>query len=95
MATDCKTLVEAYLAWLRDRISVAEIDGVCEITTPFLDRHNDQLQIYVEREGDRLRLTDDGYVIGDLQSSGSTRSIGEKCSKQFSMDSAFAKKTVA
>ncbi|NQU21721.1 MAG: DUF1828 domain-containing protein [Candidatus Nealsonbacteria bacterium] len=70
MATDCNGLVDAYLAWVRDKITVADVDGICEITTPFLDRHNDRLQIYVVRQGDQLRLTDDGYIIGDLESSG-------------------------
>jgi hypothetical protein len=70
MATVCDELVESYLSWVRDRISVADIDGVCEITTPFLDRHNDRLQIYVEKTDKGLRLTDDGYVIGDLEASG-------------------------
>lgn len=70
MTTDCQTLVESYVAWLRDRIGTEDIDGICEITTPFLDRHNDRLQIYVERRGGRLRLTDDGYIMGDLESSG-------------------------
>jgi hypothetical protein len=70
MTADCRSLVDAYLAWLRDKIVVVNINGVCEITTPFLDRHNDRLQIYVQREGDQLRLTDDGYIIGDLESCG-------------------------
>ncbi|MHC4181154.1 MAG: DUF1828 domain-containing protein [Planctomycetota bacterium] len=70
MAADCQDLVDAYLAWLRDKIIVADINGICEITTPFLDRHNDRLQIYVQRKGDQLRLTDDGYIIGDLESCG-------------------------
>ncbi len=70
MPADCKSLVDAYLAWLRDKIRVADINGVCEITTPFLDRHNDRLQIYVQRKGDHLRLTDDGYIISDLESCG-------------------------
>jgi len=70
MAASCETLVDTYVAWLRERISVVDIDGVCEITTPFLDRHNDRLQIYVQPAGDRLRLTDDGYILGDLESSG-------------------------
>lgn len=70
MAEDCKSLVDSYLAWLRDKIVVADIDGVCEITAPFVDRHNDRLQIYVRRNGDRLRLTDDGYIIGDLEACG-------------------------
>lgn len=70
MATDCESLVECYLDWLREKIATQEIDGICEITTPFLDRHNDRLQIYVQRHGNQLRLTDDGYVIGDLEASG-------------------------
>ncbi|MCH8150836.1 MAG: DUF1828 domain-containing protein [Planctomycetes bacterium] len=66
----CQELVEAYIEWLRSRISVAEIRGVCEITTPFLDRHNDYLQIYVKRSNGNLVLTDDGYTIRDLALSG-------------------------
>lgn len=70
MSTKCQELVDAYLAWLRSKISVADINGVCEITTPFLDRHNDRLQIYVVGTSSGLRLSDDGYIIGDLEASG-------------------------
>ena len=70
MATDCESLVDSYVNWLRERITTEDIDGICEITTPFLDRHNDRLQMYVERRGAQLRLTDDGYIIGDLETSG-------------------------
>ncbi len=66
----CAQLVESYVNWLRQRISVADIEGVCEITTPFLDRHNDHIQIYVERTDEGLRLTDDGYTLADLEASG-------------------------
>src|SRR5208282_6825471 len=41
-----------------------------EITTPYLDRHNDALQIYVRRENDGFVLTDDSYIVHDLESSG-------------------------
>jgi hypothetical protein len=41
-----------------------------EITTPYLDRHNDALQIYVRAENGGYVLTDDGYTIHDLQASG-------------------------
>jgi hypothetical protein len=70
MNTECERLVTAYLSWLKTKYSVKNIDGICEITTPFLDRHNDRLQIYVEQKNGALRLTDDGYVIGDLEMSG-------------------------
>ena len=63
-------LVNTYIEWFKQKISVKDIKGVCEITTPFLDRHNDHLQIYVKKEGDTLLLTDDGYTIRDLELSG-------------------------
>jgi len=70
MAKTIAQLIDEYVRWLRDSISVATIGDAFEITTPFLDRHNDHIQIYVKQEGDRLVLTDDGYVLGDLKQSG-------------------------
>lgn len=70
MIKDCQDLVNAYIEWLRERIKLEDINGVCEITTPFLDRHNDHLQIYVKKSDGGLVLTDDGYTISDLQLSG-------------------------
>jgi len=70
MIKDCKDLVNAYIEWLRQKISIEEIKGICEITTPFLDRHNDHLQIYVKKSDGGLLLTDDGYTISDLRLSG-------------------------
>jgi hypothetical protein len=70
MIQDCENLVKDYIDWLRQRISIESVNGVCEITTPFLDRHNDQLQIYVKKTDNSLILTDDGYTINDLKSSG-------------------------
>lgn len=63
-------LINDYVDWLRQEIDSKSIDGYVEITTPFLDRHNDRLQIYVAGDGDKLVLTDDGYIISDLKSSG-------------------------
>ncbi len=37
---------------------------------PFLDRHNDALQIYARRENGGFLLTDDSYTVHDLQASG-------------------------
>jgi hypothetical protein len=70
MSSNCAKLVAAYLAWLKAKITVTEINGVCEITTPFLDRHNDRLQIYVRKKEGTLLVSDDGFVISDLEISG-------------------------
>lgn len=41
-----------------------------KISTPFLDPHNDEIEIYVQKSGDQIKLTDDGYTIADLVSIG-------------------------
>jgi len=43
---------------------------IAEITSPFMDRHNDHIQIYVKKTIEGFILTDDGYTISDLQASG-------------------------
>lgn len=67
---ECDLLVEEYVSWLRRGLEVEAMNGACELTTPFLDRHNDHLQIYAERVGDHIVLSDDGYILADLEQSG-------------------------
>src|SRR5688572_28238432 len=71
MNPEYESLVESYVQWLRNRTQLADVDGVCEITTPFKDRHNDRIQIYVQaKQGSGYELHDDGYTISDLKMSG-------------------------
>ncbi len=67
---EIKQLVDDYTAWLRDRTTLRSIDDWVEITTPYLDRHNDSLQIYAKRQNGEFLLTDDGYTLDDLELSG-------------------------
>ncbi|TEU18878.1 MAG: DUF1829 domain-containing protein [Anaerolineales bacterium] len=69
--SECDAIIREYLAWLRAGLSVAEVrEGICEITTPFVDRHNDSLQLYLfQKDGDYI-LTDDGYTLSNLEMSG-------------------------
>ena len=70
MIRDIQALVEQYSEWLKDRTSLREVGDYVEITTPYLDRHNDYLQIYAKRVNGEFVLTDDGYVVDDLEMSG-------------------------
>ncbi len=70
MLGDLRDLVEQYSVWLRESTNLREIGEWIEITTPYLDRHNDQLQIYARREAGNFLLTDDGYTMRDLEASG-------------------------
>jgi hypothetical protein len=70
MIHDIQRLMDAYHAWLKDKSVLRQIDDWVEITTPYLDRHNDYVQIYAKRANGGFILTDDGYTIDDLEQSG-------------------------
>jgi len=70
MISDIQRLLNGYLQWLNESISLRQIDEWVEITTPFLDRHNDYLQIYIRKDNSVYILTDDGYILEDLKMSG-------------------------
>lgn len=71
MIHEIERLLNDYRAWLKDRTTLREMNGSwVEITTPYLDRHNDALQIYARRENAGFVLTDDSYTIHDLEASG-------------------------
>lgn len=63
-------LIDDYSRWLKERIALREIGDWVEVTTPFLDRHNDHLQFYVRREDGTFVLSDDGHTVQDLKASG-------------------------
>ena len=70
MIDEITALVENYRDWLHGQTTIKVIDDFTEITTPFLDRHNDCLQIYAHKVNGGYILCDDGYIIDDLTISG-------------------------
>lgn len=67
---EVQNLVDKYPAWLKDKTVLREVNEHVEITTPFLDRHNDNIQIYIKKQNNAYILSDDGYTISDLETSG-------------------------
>jgi hypothetical protein len=69
--TTIDNLITTYYTWLRAKTSVQDVDGQWSvITTPYLDRHNDYLQIYVRTHpSGGYELSDDSYIITDLANS--------------------------
>jgi hypothetical protein len=67
-----ENLTDQYFSWLRSKTTTKQIDGWTEITTPYIDRHNDYIQIYVRKDKDEWILTDDGETLSDLALSGCT-----------------------
>jgi len=73
MENAIRNLVDSYIQWLKEGLAAVEIEGegeTYEITTPFLDRHNDHLQIFIRLENGKVILTDGGYTLTDLAISG-------------------------
>ncbi len=66
---ECKKLVSGYLAWVRKGLTVHELKrgGTCVITTPFVNRINDCLQVFAERKGGMVCLHDGGDVLAELK----------------------------
>ena len=56
MVLEVQNLINEYTRWLSDKTKLRQIKDLVEITTPYLDRHNDYLQIYVRKENG-------GYII--------------------------------
>jgi len=70
MLCEIEQLTENYFIWLKDKTILKQLHDWVEITTPFLDRHNDYIQLYVRKEQSQFVLTDDGYTIADLKQAG-------------------------
>ncbi|MGD0094473.1 MAG: DUF1828 domain-containing protein [Planctomycetota bacterium] len=75
---ECEKLIGDYLRWLKEELRVSELEDACRIATPFLDRHNDEVEIYAQKQKGGILLTDDGYTLSDLESCGMTFSTEKR-----------------
>jgi hypothetical protein len=72
MTSNIETLLDSYYKWLKDKTAWKQLKDWVEITTPYIDRHNDYIQLYLKQDGSNYILTDDSYTIDDLEQSGCT-----------------------
>jgi hypothetical protein len=75
---ECELLINGYLRWLKEGLHVNELERSCVVATPFLDRHNDEIEIYVEKSSGGVLLTDDGYTMRDLAACGMSFSTDKR-----------------
>lgn len=67
-----------YFSWLKDKTTISKADGEwLMVTTPFLDRHNDCIQLCLKKESGGWLITDDGQAFESL---GATLFAWESCS---------------
>src|SRR6218665_1820849 len=69
---DSHPVIDEYLKWMKDNTLVKTLEEgkIYSISNPFLDRHNDCLDIYMIKNNESVKLTDNGYTIADLKMSG-------------------------
>jgi len=56
MIDEIQVLLDKYLQWLKDKTVLRQVNDWVEITTPYLDRHNDYLQMYARLAARRVRV---------------------------------------
>ncbi|BFD46064.1 MAG: hypothetical protein DMENIID0002_07100 [Rickettsia endosymbiont of Sergentomyia squamirostris] len=66
MVGNIEHLLVSYHKWLEEKTTWKQLKDWVEITTPYLDCHNDYIQIYLKQQGDSYILTDDSWTIDDL-----------------------------
>lgn len=62
-------IIANYYKWLKDKTSYKEdtSTGWYKITTPFLGLFNDPIEIYLKKDDDKIKLSDDGVTIESLE----------------------------
>lgn len=73
-----ENLIKKYIEWLNNKITFRQIDEWFEITTPFLNHHNDYIQIYAKKEDSKILLSDDGITMDELEMVGVNIDRSEK-----------------
>lgn len=63
------TRINDYYRWLKDNTIINKCTGTdwYEITTPFTGMFNDNIQLYIKKESDKIILSDDGETICNLE----------------------------
>ena len=63
-----RTFTDSYLNWVKTNTVETHLsNGWTEIATPFMDRHNDGLVIFAKEDRGEVTLSDDGYIIRDME----------------------------
>ena len=69
---DTDKMVRSYFEWLKENTATKQLnENAVVVGLPFLDRHNDGLEIIVSRTDDnQFKLFDDGWILNDLEACG-------------------------
>lgn len=71
MNQEIEKLMTSYTDWFRSEIDTGDASlGWTSVAVPFLDHHNDYIEFYVGCEDEGYVLSDDGWAIREVETSG-------------------------
>ncbi|ENJ2542422.1 DUF1828 domain-containing protein [Campylobacter jejuni] len=66
-----ENLMSSYFSYIKSNFDISKIENnIYEITTPFLDKSNDNILFYIEKKDDLIELSDGGETLRNLSLSG-------------------------
>lgn len=69
---NCNDLLQIVTHAFHNKFSVVSLDSDCVLVTPFLNSDAAPVEIYVEKTGDLIRLSDEGEALNQLFAGGLT-----------------------
>lgn len=63
-------LRKEYLDWTKQKIDFVKNGDFIEILTPFVDMHHDHISLFLSELNGSLTLSDDGYIVDELDTLG-------------------------
>lgn len=78
-------LKQEYLEWTQKKLKFERNDGFVEIVTPFVDMHHDYVSLFCSKESNGYKLSDDGYLINELNDLGVDVTKSSKRNQFFTM----------
>lgn len=62
---------DSYVNWIRENTHLSDgLNNSIEISSPFIDSLNENIKLYVVPESNDIKVTDDGYTIWNLETTG-------------------------
>lgn len=78
-------LKKEFLEWTQSNFKVEKINDSIEISTPFVDMHHDYISLFFVKEKESYKLTDDGYIVNELETFGVDVESSQKRKEFFNM----------
>lgn len=65
------TVKDSYIKWIKENTTFTNVlNNTVELSSPFLDSLNENIKIYIQPNSTNFKITDDGFTLWSLESTG-------------------------